>query len=316
MTNCQQCNTALVGEGISQGQQVRCARCSHLFRLGDQASSSADKFAWRSFWLGLISFVFLFLTGLPAIYYGVKSLLRSRFIQARPIDKAAAVAGTAMGGCFGILGGFTLLISCALAAVVFFTISKLEDPAEIQQRYSTLFAEVLEDLHPEESVSVFNAQFFFEFADAEQFEERTFRLRQAFARAPMQATKGQTVSQLKSLGIDRNLLLEEISAEKLTWNLHGEEISVMKTVSKIIGYDNSDNDENQPEVDESQPGKLVPPISADSNAPNPETTVQYVGYVKQANRSSGFSAVVYQPNNVYTEEKIKAIIERIQFRDE
>ncbi len=306
MTNCQQCNTTLVGEGISQGQQVRCAHCSHLFRLGDQASTSADKFAWRSFWLGLVSIIFLFLTGLPAIYYGVKSLLRSRFIQARPIDKAAAVAGTAMGGCFGILGGFTALIAAALAAVVFFTVSTLKDPAEIEQRYSTIFShELSENLVPSDSVSVFNAQFFFEFSDAAEFKNRTFRLRQSFARAPMQATKGQTMAQLSHFGIDRNLITKEISSEKLPWTFHGEEISVRKTVSKIVGYE---NDESELKID-------GPPTSADSHAPDPETVVQYIGFVKQGSRSSGFTAVVYQPNTFYSEEKIKSMIEQMQFRD-
>ena len=123
MTKCQQCDATLIADGLPQGQQVRCVKCAHLFRLGEEKKTSADRLAWRSFWLGLSSLLCMFFTGIPAIYYGIRSLLRMRFIKPRPKDRFAAVSGTLMGGCFGMSGA---VIAC-FAAIIAITLTTVDN---------------------------------------------------------------------------------------------------------------------------------------------------------------------------------------------
>ena len=106
MTECQHCKSKVVTVGLNTGQQIRCANCLTIWTFGKVETDATDRLAWRSFWLGLSSILFLFFTGIPAIYYGVRSLLRMRFVKPKKRDRAAAIAGTTMGGCFGIFVSF------------------------------------------------------------------------------------------------------------------------------------------------------------------------------------------------------------------
>ena len=58
---------------------LRCGNCGDLIGTGVKANAPREKTASRSLWLGLSSIILLFFTGIPAIYYGIKSLLKKSF---------------------------------------------------------------------------------------------------------------------------------------------------------------------------------------------------------------------------------------------
>ena len=154
MTQCPKCEATLIADGLAEGQQVRCVQCATLFRLGEEQKTSADRLAWRSFWLGLSSLVFLFLTGIPAIYYGIRSMLRMRFTKPRPKDQFAAVSGTMLGGCFGVIGGGMIV---SFAAILGFTLLSVNRPATQEEKlemYAGVFASDPPALHLDRAVSV------------------------------------------------------------------------------------------------------------------------------------------------------------------
>ena len=104
---CQRCNTKLVTNFISASQSadvvIRCGNCGEVWSPL-QGEIGVDKNAWRSLWLGLVSPLLICFTGIPALYFGIKSLLRTRYTRTRPRDRRAAIVGTIMGGLFGVFG--------------------------------------------------------------------------------------------------------------------------------------------------------------------------------------------------------------------
>ncbi len=246
MTQCQKCAATLVVEELSPGQQVRCAKCAHVFRLGEEQKTSANRLAWRSFWLGLSSIVLLFFTGLPAIYYGIRSLLRMRFIKSRPKDRFAAVAGTAMGGCFGVIGGAMVVSSAAVIALTILTINRPDTAEEKQQLYAQIFAsEMPPELLLDRAISVLNSQHFFDFFDHEEPEKRTVRVHLLHHNTNFQPMRAQVVGQLR----DRTLKLPgkklvEKSSELLSWKMLDQDVEIRKITFDVLPDDQADEAES------------------------------------------------------------------------
>lgn len=107
--NCSQCQSTLLVEIFGTANPVRCASCGHVSIPVNEASTLVSRHARRSLWLGLVSIFLLFLTGIPAIWYGVSSLLQMRFVRSRKRDRQAAAAGVTLGVLFGVFwSGFVL----------------------------------------------------------------------------------------------------------------------------------------------------------------------------------------------------------------
>lgn len=292
MTTCQKCSAILISDGLPQSQQVRCVKCANVFRLGEEKKTSADRLAWRSFWLGLASLVFIFFTGLPAIYYGIRSLLRMRFTKPRPKDRFAAVAGTMMGGCFGMFGAFVAAFA-AIIAVALSTVDSASTDEEKAQHFSRVFEnEMPPELLIEKTVSVLNSQHFFDFVDHEEPEQRTVRIHLLHHNSNFQPLRSQVVVQLRGRIIqipDHKLVVE--NSERLTWKMLDQDIEVRKVVYEI-----------QPRKDKDAEDETDP--AEDAVSPN-GTAIQYYGICKSPLGYTGMSVTVQQPQAVFTEEKIR-----------
>ena len=117
---CLVCGARLYTDFVSESQSskiwLRCGKCGDFIDSGVKANAPVDKFARRSLWLGISSIILLFFTGIPAIYYGVKSLMRSKYTSVRPGDRRAAIAGTALGTIFGVFLG-TCVVGTAVSII-------------------------------------------------------------------------------------------------------------------------------------------------------------------------------------------------------
>ncbi len=136
--NCSKCETTLLIDVFGTSNPIRCSACGAVTIPPDKASTQVNRYAWRSFWLGLSSIVLLCFTGLPAIWYGVQSLLQMRFSRSQKSDRKAAVAGVTLGILFGIVGAGIVAVIAGVILIVTMSIEESNDPKRIQEILSTI----------------------------------------------------------------------------------------------------------------------------------------------------------------------------------
>lgn len=241
--SCQTCNSLLLTRGVVPGQQIRCGRCGDISRFGTVESVPTDRLAWRSFWLGLSSIVLLFITGLPAIYYGIKSLMRMRFSKPKTSDRVAAIVGTSMGGCFGIVVGAMVLLVGGAFLFALATKYGSEDPAEIRQLLAeSCELQVPEDAQPVAYQTVFmNSQRNFRFANSTERNQQSLYISLHTASSSMQVHRTQLLAIISGA---RKPSGKPFNSKKLKWTVNNEVCDVQKNTYRIKPNLGSTDDEN------------------------------------------------------------------------
>ena len=116
--NCPQCQSTLLVEVFGTSNPIRCASCGEISMPPNQQASEVHRDSRRSLWLGVASIVLLFLTGIPAIWYGVRSLLKMRFVRSQRGDRKAATIGAVLGLIFGIFGLAFVSVAGGIALIL------------------------------------------------------------------------------------------------------------------------------------------------------------------------------------------------------
>jgi hypothetical protein len=230
MNYCQVCNSKLVTEGLISGQQIRCANCQSLSRFGKVEKIATHRLAWRSFWLGISSILFLTITGIPAIYYGIRSLLRMRFVKPARSDRVAAIIGTSLGGCFGVFVGFIVVCSLIIGLIQFWTSNQTVDPDEVAERCSQSFEFLSPHVVPIQASSFMNTQYLFEFADKPKADDRKLGIRLVFIRAGVKFNGALISQKLQQQGLGKKKFGSSKSSELLEWQLGEQSMEVEKRV--------------------------------------------------------------------------------------
>lgn len=284
MTQCPSCKSNLIADGLNPGQPIRCAHCQTSFMFGQAEAIPTHRLAWRSCWLGLLSIPFLFLAGIPAIYYGVRSLRRMRFVKPKPSDRAAAIAGTAMGGCFGVALGLMIVGFSIIALIGYMTYFKTDKPDEVTQKCDEVFEYVMPPgVTPVSATSVFNNHFRFEFADDKKSSGRSIRILLMHDGISIQTNRDRFMKSLKNKTVNNQRLGKRASTEMLNWEINGEPVEVTKSV--FLRKRTVKNIE--------QPISELPPNS-ESGEVEPEMTIQYIAYLLNDRGHYGL-VVVYEP---------------------
>ncbi len=305
MTECQFCNSKLVTDGLNPGQQVRCASCLTLFKFGKIEKVATHRLAWRSFWLGLASIVLLFITGFPAMYYGIRSLLRMRFVKPKPSDRAAAIAGTALGGCFGIFVGFFAVCGMLVALFAFLTYQYTDRELEVIQMCNEVFdVDIPTGVKPTEAKSVFNNLMAFEFADSNIEADRKIRIQLRREGLNLQNNRNQLIRSLKQKQVNDQILGEPESTEILKWEMDGEAVDVRKT----IYWRPRESDANEPSSSDG-------PEDESTGEVEMVETHQYFTYLFRPEGSYGL-LVVFEPDGfALTESEVQAIFSSTKIID-
>lgn len=284
MSECQFCNSNLVTSGLSPGQQIRCANCLTLFTFGQVEKVATHRLAWRSFWLGLLSICLLFITGLPAVYYGIRSLLRMRFVRPKPSDRAAAIVGTALGGCFGVFIGFIVCCLAIIGLIGYLTFSQSEDEAVIVQKCNETFEfQIPAGIKPVRATSLFNNQRAFQFADHKKASQRRVRIQLMHDGVSIQTNRDRFLTSLSRQKVNDQDMGKSQRTEMLKWEMDGEVVDVRKTIYRRPRRSNasdSPSDDSQSEDDESSPDLVE--------------THQYIAYLFRPTGYYGL-AVVFEP---------------------
>ena len=230
MNNCQVCNSNLVTEGLIPGQQIRCANCQSVSRFGKVEKIATHRLAWRSFWLGVSSILFLTITGIPAIYYGIRSLLRMRFVKPARSDRVAAIIGTSLGGCFGVFVGFIVCCAWIVGLIQVWTFDQTVDPVEVAERCSQTFEFSSPYVFPVKASSEMNIQYLFEFSDKPDSDDSKLGIHLVFIRAGVQLNGVLISHQLQQKRLGKKKRGSHNSSELLDWQLGGQPLEVEKRV--------------------------------------------------------------------------------------
>lgn len=123
---CPNCNASIATGGIEPSAIVRCAGCGSQFSAAYEAISTKNRKATLSLVLGLVSVVGLFLTGIPAVILGIKSLadIKNRRTS---VGRRRSIGGIIAGGFFG----FTCSASAIGLALIVPGMIPTDDPVEI-----------------------------------------------------------------------------------------------------------------------------------------------------------------------------------------
>ncbi len=229
--NCPQCETGLLVEVFGTSNPIRCPACTHVLIPPNQASTQVNQFAWRSFWLGLSSIFLLFLTGIPAIWYGVRSLLQMRFTRSQKSDKKAAVAGVILGVIFGILGTGLLVVAGAIIALMMMIIEETSNPdrmAEILAEIGTI--EVPDGFQMVEAAGVKNQLQRVDWRDGTKAKQSQGRIRLAMV-SPKSPGGGALLNQPKiSFQLHSDIEFDEEGSisEEILWRFAGKPRNITK----------------------------------------------------------------------------------------
>lgn len=316
MTHCPHCKNELVIDGVSSGQQIRCAQCLTFSMIGRVEKITTDRLVWWSFWLGLSSILFLFFTGLPAIYYGVRSLLRMRFVRSEPIDRAAAIAGVGMGGCFGVVLGFLATVIGGVALFAMLTSSNTTKPTEIVELCQQHFQYKLpRGLVPISAKSILRQEHVFLFADmADEAKQHTV-VCLVHTVAGFQSNGFGGLARLPQVQIADRPKGKSIVTETLMWEMNGQPTEITKSSFSR----RADVTEQKTDVTDSTPSTaFVKAVESgdqtDSNTiPTAEIiTIQYTGSFSVSGEQFGLTILVEPTRASLTEAEIQEIFRSLQ----
>ena len=238
--NCPQCESILLTEVFQTSNAVRCAACGNVAILQGQSSTQANQYAWRSFWLGLTSIVLLGLTGIPAILYGVRSLLQMRFVRSQKNDRRAAVAGIALGVLFGFVGTAVVALVGGFALVFTLVIEETKEPERVLEILATIGSiEVPEGFHPVEARR-FEGNFRrIDWRDGAKPESANGRIRLVKAVSEAQFGDMQIAKAKAEFDLHRDIEIEGSSreSETLSWKFANETRDVTRMTDVAVEGD-------------------------------------------------------------------------------
>ena len=223
---CQACGAELVTDFISEIQSarvlVRCGGCGVIIGSGIDENAPVDKRARWSLWLGISSVLLLFLTGIPAVYLEIRSLLRMRYTSFRLQDRYAAIAGTTLGSIFGVCGGFCGVFSLVVALALFFsqkTTFNFEQSMVVLSGIAKV--EMPEGINQGVAVSAVNTHQF-HFRDAKKKEDATCRIQLVYYPPVMVGGAATLKPTLRLNQINNDARYKTLGETQLNWEIAGK----------------------------------------------------------------------------------------------
>lgn len=231
--NCPQCESVLLVEVFGASNPIRCPACGNVSQPTNQDATEVSRFARRSFWLGISSILLLFLTGIPAIWYGIRSLLQMRFVRYENKDRKAAAIGVALGTVFGVLGTGIVVLVGGFAVMIMMLIEETKDPQQIQEIAASIGTiDLPSGFQPIEATGLRGQFTVINWKDGTKASDAQARARliKAIAKAPngkIQVTRSRDDFDLHgNIKVDS----ENKQVETVSWQFAGESRDVEKTI--------------------------------------------------------------------------------------
>lgn len=237
--------------------------------------------------MGLTSVVLLCFTGIPALWYGVKSLIQMRFSRSQKSDKKAAIAGVALGFLFGVLGtGIAMVVGGSILLFSIF-VEETEDPKRIGEILTTIGTIDVPESFEFDEAELLKGQFRrVAWKDYSGGEINDGRIRLVRATPNTQIGDPQVYGPSIRLKLDGDIRIESGTGdrESLSWTFAGKSRSITKIVKSV-------EDENF-------------------------NVVRYVGTTRADKEAQAFAlAVVVRDDGEYSEEDVRKIFESFKPAD-
>ncbi len=236
MIQCSNCQAELVTESLASGRDIRCSSCGKIITrewLGGTNFSYRD--AWWSLGWGLSSIFLLCFAGIPAVYLGIRALLRMRYRTATLGARRAAIWGIITGGLFGILMGGALMVVGVIVFVFWATTEQTDDP----QRGLAILHEIVSlDLDYEQikpQLALHSNVFLSLVQLVDSPEKKDQRVNIKLLRLPtwMSTNRAQFANMLRDEYLNSSRKYRRGEAEILTWKIGGRDVAVTKIVSRF-----------------------------------------------------------------------------------
>ncbi len=229
--NCSNCESILLTDVFKTPNPIRCASCGHVSIPQTKSSNQANRFAWRSFWLGLTSIVLLCLTGIPAIWYGVRSLLQMRFVRSQKNDRKAAIVGICLGLLFGFIGSGIVAMIGAFSLIFMFLVEETKEPERIQEILANIGTiDIPEGFHAVEAKRIANQVERVDWRDSSKLDSANGRVRLVKGVVGAQFSEIER-GKLVSMDFHGRIEVDESSrrSDRLSWIFAGKEREVTRT---------------------------------------------------------------------------------------
>jgi hypothetical protein len=293
---CIECKTELLSDIYPPAKAIRCASCGSVASRNHETAEKANRLAWRSLWLGLSSILLLCFTGIPAVWFGIRSLLQMRFTQKRIQDQRAATFGIALGVIFGVMASVVVFLAALMSIVISWTVSSMNEANEVANLQENIGRIDLPEGIVANRGRSFKGQFLqTTWVDSEDStDDRNCRIRMVRSMPNAQVGKVQ-LTELRDASLGTGLKTKpESEISELEWRFCGEPTTVVKTVMQI---------ENEPSQLVRYVAKFIPDGSPEGKASFSESS--------HADDCFGIAIVVKQPGR-WDEEDVRAIIESFQ----
>ena len=308
MTICSHCQAELYTETIAGARSVRCAGCNGLnLYEGEKGSGNQNREAWLSLLLGISSFFFSCLTGLPAVFFGIRALRKMRYLPTSGRAKVAAIIGIVTGGFIGtlLIGSIFLVVGAGFG--VSRSIEEHENPA-VTTKLSKQFSSFDSNVPDLKSRKFFKLPSLVEYAVWTDDQLDVHWLKDGAPRTvyhwqdsnrSVRIVAGKASGWIHPLNIhqvlrDTYLIRREskkqIGKEKLDWKFLGEDAEVLKVVFQESQSEESQSDKFSDEntsadVDTNNSAENDQPPNSDSEvSPDSEISLlqidHYSTYVK------------------------------------
>ena len=164
------------------------------------------------------------------MYFGIKSLLRGQYTRTRPQDRRAAVAGTILGGLFGVLGSFCVF---GIGGLVLLTYLSNANATTTEQTRHVLDGVATMNM-PDELITGRATKMLgssiFRFGDNKDKIKGNMRFDFIYFPPAMVGSVTTLNNQLRTKRLNSAANYKEVSDELLKWDLCGRSIGVTKIV--------------------------------------------------------------------------------------
>jgi len=241
---CPQCQHRVVtGRSSQPDSYVRCSSCSFIFPEDPAEKLKtiwATRFGWFSFLFGILSFGLGFIAGIPAIYFGIRSLKTRTSIYAEHPQRWMATSGIVMGGVIGAVVGLCLV--GILGMVIWFQISSefTKDPDVVAQRGKEIGTFDSSEMLPYKSERIFG-NLTVSYSAEEKREEQTDLFFMGFFPNTIPQTEQAIRAQIRNENLGKYNNLQIVDSSLAQWNIEGKSTPVFedKCIAKeteIIRY--------------------------------------------------------------------------------
>lgn len=323
MSSCNHCQAELYTDSIAGVRNLRCAKCNHLNSFVGKSQTNQNRDAWFSLWLGLSSMLLICVTGIPALFFGIRALAKMRYHPTSSRAKTATIVGLAA----GFVGTFVIGLFAAFVGLIgYFIVSTkpIDDPAQLAaniNRIGTFVRSDVPNIQPRRSTPANATNFEFIVWTDDRLDshwlcnekprsvylwnEQNRTTRILVSRFPkwLEINLIELKKQLRDMDLHEKEKRRQTGNEHLTWKFVGEETQISKiSFEEILKTKKQADNGTEPAT----------PIDADDAKTEPAKMILYCCLEIRNKNGYAFGLIHDPEKSNLTEAQIRTIFESFE----